>query len=77
MTRKFSTWKSCPLIAKDVTPIKGKSLDQNTVHFWLSTKLSAEKNHSGSAGGIEVCGMQKIVFRSEQKQCFGSQKYSE
>ncbi|GFU78174.1 uncharacterized protein TNCV_4402031 [Trichonephila clavipes] len=22
---KFSTWKSCPLIAKDVTPIKGQS----------------------------------------------------
>ncbi|GFV51769.1 uncharacterized protein TNCV_1321251 [Trichonephila clavipes] len=30
---KFSTWKSCPLIAKDVTPIKGQSLDQNIVLF--------------------------------------------
>ncbi|GFW73526.1 uncharacterized protein TNCV_4326831 [Trichonephila clavipes] len=46
---KFSTWKSCHLIAKDVTPIKGQSLDQNIVLFWLNIKFSAE-NHSGSAG---------------------------
>ncbi|GFY51722.1 hypothetical protein TNIN_5551 [Trichonephila inaurata madagascariensis] len=25
-TRKFLTWKSCPLIAKDVTLIKGQNL---------------------------------------------------
>ncbi|GFV21797.1 uncharacterized protein TNCV_4979331 [Trichonephila clavipes] len=62
---KFSTWKSCPLIAKDVTPIKGQSLDQNIVLFWLNIKLSAE-NHSGSAGGMEVCGMQKL-FSDQNK----------
>ncbi|GFS66688.1 uncharacterized protein TNIN_167661 [Trichonephila inaurata madagascariensis] len=75
MTRKFSTWKSCPLIAKDVTPIKGQSLDQNIVHFWLNTKLSAEKTHTGSAGGMKVCGMQKIFFRSEQKHGLKYQRY--
>ncbi|GFV22244.1 uncharacterized protein TNCV_4964951 [Trichonephila clavipes] len=40
---KVLTWKSCPLIAKDVTPIKGQSLDQNIVLFWLNIKFSAEK----------------------------------
>ncbi|GFY80123.1 hypothetical protein TNIN_147311 [Trichonephila inaurata madagascariensis] len=74
------TWnldmESCPLIVKDVTPIKDQSLEQNIAHFWLNTKLSAEKNHTGSAGRMEVCGMQKNFFRSEQKQCFGSQQYS-
>ncbi|GFV14684.1 uncharacterized protein TNCV_2586571 [Trichonephila clavipes] len=72
---KFSTWKSCPLIAKDATPIKGQSLDQNIVLFWLNITFSAEKNHNGSAGKMEVCGMQKIFLRSEQKHGLKYQRY--
>ncbi|GFU15425.1 uncharacterized protein TNCV_2700241 [Trichonephila clavipes] len=34
-----------------------------------------KKNHSGSAGGMEVCGMQKIFFRSEQKHGLKYQRY--
>ncbi|GFT18404.1 uncharacterized protein TNCV_4059121 [Trichonephila clavipes] len=37
--------------------------------------LDMEKNHSGSAGGMEVCGMQKIFFRSEQKHGLKYQRY--
>ncbi|GFX30305.1 uncharacterized protein TNCV_1964121 [Trichonephila clavipes] len=33
------------------------------------------KNHSGSAGGMEVCGMQKFFFRSEQKHGLIYQRY--
>ncbi|GFV47124.1 uncharacterized protein TNCV_1630681 [Trichonephila clavipes] len=66
---------SCPLIAKDVTPIKGQSLDQNIVLFLAKHQIFCRKNHSGSAGGMEVCGMQKIFFRSEQKHGLKYQRY--
>ncbi|GFT72285.1 uncharacterized protein TNCV_1390091 [Trichonephila clavipes] len=37
--------------------------------------LMAPKNHSGSAGGMEVCGMQKIFFRLSQKHRLKYQRY--
>ncbi|GFV42610.1 uncharacterized protein TNCV_1924321 [Trichonephila clavipes] len=38
---------------------KGRKFGPKYSAFWLNIKFSAE-NHSGSAGGMEVCGMQKI-----------------
>ncbi|GFW06159.1 uncharacterized protein TNCV_36351 [Trichonephila clavipes] len=45
---KFSTWKSCPLIAKDVTPIKGQS-DGDSKTF----SSIAEKEPYGDSVPIE------------------------
>ncbi|GFV38123.1 hypothetical protein TNCV_709461 [Trichonephila clavipes] len=38
-------------------------------------RLGPWKNHRGFAGGMEVCGMQKIFLRSEQKHGFKYQRY--
>ncbi|GFY19655.1 uncharacterized protein TNCV_4648271 [Trichonephila clavipes] len=62
---KVLDMESCPLIAKDVTPIKGQSLDKNIV-LLAKHQIFCRKNHSGSAGGMEVCGMQKI-FSDQNK----------
>ncbi|GFX56975.1 uncharacterized protein TNCV_3701401 [Trichonephila clavipes] len=43
-----------------------------TVNFVV---VNGDKNHSGSAGKMEVCGMQKIFLRSEQKHGLKYQRY--
>ncbi|GFX79775.1 uncharacterized protein TNCV_4980871 [Trichonephila clavipes] len=40
-----------------------------------SSRHGSHKNHSGSAGKMEVCGMQKIFLRSEQKHGLKYQRY--
>ncbi|GFX47775.1 nucleic-acid-binding protein from transposon X-element [Trichonephila clavipes] len=44
------------------------------IAFGTSLELK-KKNHSGSAGKMEVCGMQKIFLRSEQKHGLKYQRY--
>ncbi|GFW38373.1 uncharacterized protein TNCV_1332261 [Trichonephila clavipes] len=72
---KFSTWKSCPLIAKDVTPIKGQSLDQNIVLFWLNITFSAEKTIADLLEKWKFAECRKTFLRSEQKHGLKYQRY--
>ncbi|GFT78575.1 hypothetical protein TNCV_4491601 [Trichonephila clavipes] len=45
-------------------------------NMYRKKSLSEKKtNHSGSAGKMEVCGMQKIFLRSEQKHRVKYQRY--
>ncbi|GFU05113.1 uncharacterized protein TNCV_574611 [Trichonephila clavipes] len=54
---------------------KGKKLGPKYNAFLATHHIFCRKNHSGSAGKMEVCGMQKIFFRSEQKHGLKYQRY--
>ncbi|GFX73736.1 uncharacterized protein TNCV_4290521 [Trichonephila clavipes] len=59
---------------KGCDSIKGQSLDQNIV-LLAKHHIFCRKNHSRSAGKMEVCGMQKTFLRSEQKHGLKYQRY--
>ncbi|GFS72270.1 uncharacterized protein TNCV_3602821 [Trichonephila clavipes] len=54
---------------------KGPKFGPKYSAFLAKHQIFCRKNHSGSAGGMEVCGMQKIFFRSEQKHGLKYQRY--
>ncbi|GFU99410.1 uncharacterized protein TNCV_2501331 [Trichonephila clavipes] len=54
---------------------KGPKFGPKYSAFLAKHQIFCRKNHSGSAGGMEVCRMQKIFFRSEQKHGFKYQRY--
>ncbi|GFV47123.1 uncharacterized protein TNCV_1630671 [Trichonephila clavipes] len=73
------TWKTrghtsligvCALIGADC----GKVLDMEVMSSYCKG-CDSYKGPNGSAGGMEVCGMQKIFFRSEQKHGLKYQRY--
>ncbi|GFT10606.1 uncharacterized protein TNCV_1943441 [Trichonephila clavipes] len=77
------TWKTrghtsligvCALIGADC----GKVLDMEVMSSYCKgcdSYKGPKKNHSGSAGGMEVYGMQNFFFRSEQKHGLKYQRY--
>ncbi|GFY35533.1 uncharacterized protein TNCV_196361 [Trichonephila clavipes] len=46
---------------------KGPKFGPKNSTFLAKHQTFCRKNHSGSAGGMEVCGMHKTFFRSDQK----------
>ncbi|GFU07268.1 uncharacterized protein TNCV_2655941 [Trichonephila clavipes] len=55
---------------------KGPKFGPKYSAFFLAKhQIFCRKNHSGSAGGMEVCGMQKMFFRSEQKHGLKYRRY--
>ncbi|GFU82855.1 uncharacterized protein TNCV_266521 [Trichonephila clavipes] len=54
---------------------KGPKFGPKYSAFLAKHQIFCKKNHSGSAGGMEVCGMQNIFFRSEQKHGLKYQRY--
>ncbi|GFW49785.1 uncharacterized protein TNCV_358881 [Trichonephila clavipes] len=54
---------------------KGPKFGLKCSAFLAKHQIFCRKNHNGSAGGMEVCGMQKIFFRSEQKHGLKYQRY--
>ncbi|GFY15363.1 uncharacterized protein TNCV_1571741 [Trichonephila clavipes] len=54
---------------------KGPKFGPKYSAFLAKHQIFCRKNHSGSAGGMEVCGMKKIFFRSEQKHGLKYQRY--
>ncbi|GFW08816.1 uncharacterized protein TNCV_4299891 [Trichonephila clavipes] len=46
---------------KECDSYKGPKFEPKYSAFWKTSNF-LQKNHSGSAGGMEVCGMQKIFF---------------
>ncbi|GFY08928.1 uncharacterized protein TNCV_4661201 [Trichonephila clavipes] len=60
----------CALIGADC----GKVLDMEVMSSYCKG-CDSYKGPNGSAGGLEVCGMQNIFFRSEQKHGLKYQRY--
>ncbi|GFX29042.1 uncharacterized protein TNCV_3030841 [Trichonephila clavipes] len=60
---------------KGCDPYKGPKFGPKYSAFLAKHQIFCRKNHSGSAGGMEVCGMQKFFFRSEQKHGLKYQRY--
>ncbi|GFX67421.1 uncharacterized protein TNCV_178251 [Trichonephila clavipes] len=54
---------------------KGPKFGPKYSAFLAKHQIFCRKNHSGSAKGMEVCGMQKNFFRSEQKHGLKYQRY--
>ncbi|GFT07310.1 uncharacterized protein TNCV_1417131 [Trichonephila clavipes] len=54
---------------------KGPKFGPKYSAFLAKHQIFCRKDHSGSAGGMEVCGMQKIFFRSAQKHGLKYQRY--
>ncbi|GFU40489.1 uncharacterized protein TNCV_1208481 [Trichonephila clavipes] len=54
---------------------KGPKFGPKYSAFLAKHQIFCRKNHSGSAGGMKVCGMQKFFFRSEQKHGLKYQRY--
>ncbi|GFT80591.1 uncharacterized protein TNCV_5122941 [Trichonephila clavipes] len=65
----FSYCKGC-------NSYKGPKFGPKYSAFFLAKhQIFCRKNHSGSAGGMEVCGMQKMFSRSEQKHGLKYQRF--
>ncbi|GFU45461.1 uncharacterized protein TNCV_3625761 [Trichonephila clavipes] len=54
---------------------KGPKLGPKYSSFLAKHHIFCRKNHSRSAGKMEVCGMQKTFLRSEQKHGLKYQRY--
>ncbi|GFY23602.1 uncharacterized protein TNCV_1039011 [Trichonephila clavipes] len=54
---------------------KGPKFGPKYSAFLARHQIFCRKNHSGSTGGMQVRGMQKIFFRSEQKHGLNYQRY--
>ncbi|GFU41228.1 uncharacterized protein TNCV_1848171 [Trichonephila clavipes] len=54
---------------------KGPKFGPKYSAFLAKHQIFCRKNRSGSAEGMEVCGMQKIFFQSEQKHGLKYQRY--
>ncbi|GFW26173.1 uncharacterized protein TNCV_3396691 [Trichonephila clavipes] len=54
---------------------KGPKFQPKYSAFLAKHQIFCRKTRSGSAGGMEVCGMQKFFFRSEQKHGLKYQRY--
>ncbi|GFW63428.1 uncharacterized protein TNCV_400941 [Trichonephila clavipes] len=60
---------------KECDSDKGTKFGPKYSAFFAKHQIFCRKNHSGSAGGMEVCGMQKNFFRSAQKHGLKYQRY--